>query len=53
MADDPDFNLTPINYNPFGFDDRLKDRSKDGQRSIPSPQAGAQPSPGEASRRLI
>jgi hypothetical protein len=44
--------ITPINYNPFDFDDRLSDWVKDAQRSIPSPQAAAQPSPGDADQGI-
>jgi hypothetical protein len=48
---DPDFDLTPVPYNPFGFDDQLNDWKANAQRSIPSPQASAQPSSGDADPR--
>jgi hypothetical protein len=45
---DPDLQLTPVPYNPFGFDDQLNDWKANGQRSILSPQPAAQPSSGDA-----
>jgi hypothetical protein len=48
MAGDLDLQLTPVSYNPFGFDDQLDAWKQDAQRSIPSPQAAVQPSSGDA-----
>jgi hypothetical protein len=50
MPNEPDFDLTPVDHDPFGFDDKLNDWTQDAQRSIPSPQAAAQ---GQKSHRFI
>jgi hypothetical protein len=42
MANEPDFDLTPVGHDPFGFDEQLNGWAKDARRSIPSPQAATQ-----------
>jgi hypothetical protein len=46
-----DFDLVPVPYNPFGFDDQLDGWRQDALRSIPSPQEAAQPPSSDAAQQ--